>query len=92
MGCLTARLNSCSSIDAECVLIYSAGMAIHSSFLGSVTVSGDEAKALTRRVQHARGTKASIEAAANGRKLVSTFAKKGVITIKLKAPKALVEA
>lgn len=80
------------SIDAECVLIYSAGMAIHSSFLGSVTVSGDEAKAFTRRVRYARGTKASIEAAANGRKLVSTFAKKGVITIKPKAPKALAEA
>ncbi len=73
-------------------MIYSVGMAIHSSFLGSVTVSGDEAKAFTRRVQHARGTKASIEAAENGRKLVSTFAKKGVITIKLKAPKALAGA
>jgi hypothetical protein len=43
-------------------------------------------------VQFARGTKASIQAAANGRKLVSTFAKKGVITIKLKASKALSEA
>lgn len=92
MDCLTARLNSSTPIDAECVLIYSEGMAIHSSFLGSVTVSGDEAKALTRRVQHARGTKAANEAAANGRKLVSTFAKKGVITIKLKAPKVLAEA
>ena len=39
----------------------------------------------------ARGTKASFEAAANGRKLVSAFAIKGVITIKLKAPKALAE-
>lgn len=67
-------------------------MAIHSTFLGSVTVSGEEAKALTRRMQYARGTKASIEAAANGRKLVSTFEKKGVIAIKLKAPKALVGA
>lgn len=64
-------------------------MAIHSSFLGSVTVSGDEAKALTRRVRFARGTKASIAAAANGRKLVSIFAKKGVVTINLKASKAL---
>ena len=73
-------------------MIYSYEMAIHSSFLGSVTVSGDEAKALTRKVRYARGTKASMKAAANGRKLVSTFAKNGVIKITLKVPKALAGA
>ncbi len=64
-------------------------MAIQSSFLGSVTVSGEDAKALTRRVQHARGTKASIDAATNGRKLASAFVKNGLVKIKLKAPKPL---
>ena len=63
-------------------------MAIHSSFLGSVKVSGDDAKSFSRKIAHGRGTKAAAESAANGRKLVSTFAKKGAVTIKLRAVKA----
>lgn len=59
-------------------------MAVHSNFLGSVTVSGDEAKALTRRLSHGRGTRASVVAAQNGRKLVTTFVKRGSVTIKVK--------
>ena len=66
-------------------------MAIHSKFLGSVKVTGDEAKALTRKVQHARGTKASIQAAENGRKLAATFAKMGVVSIRLKMPRTVLE-
>jgi hypothetical protein len=65
-------------------------MAIHSSFLGSVTVSGDEAKALSRKLTHARGTKAATKAAQNGRKMASTFAKKGAVTIKLNIAKPAV--
>lgn len=59
-------------------------MAIRSNFLGSVTVSGDEAKALTRRLSHGRGTRAAVVAAQNGRKLATTFAKRGSVSIKLK--------
>lgn len=65
-------------------------MAIHSSFLGSVTVSGDEAKALSRKLTHARGTKAASQAAQNGRKMASAFAKNGAVTIKLNIAKPVV--
>ncbi|WP_431102269.1 hypothetical protein [Roseateles noduli] len=63
-------------------------MAIHSTFLGSVKVSGDDAKSFARKITHARGTKAAAESAVNGRKLVTTFAKKGSVAIKLKSTKA----
>jgi hypothetical protein len=59
-------------------------MAVHSNFLGSVTVSGDEAKALTRRLVHGRGPRAAVAAAQNGRKLATTFAKRGSVVIQLK--------
>lgn len=58
-------------------------MAIHSTLLGSVTVSGEEAKAFTQKLTHARGTKAASESARNGRKMVATFAKNGHIAIKV---------
>ena len=57
-------------------------MAVHSNFLGSVRVSGDEAKALTRTLLHGRGTRAAVVAAQNGRKLATTFAKQGSVAIK----------
>lgn len=59
-------------------------MAVHSTFLGSVTVSGEDAKALTRRMSHGRGTRAAIVSAENGRTLAASFAKKGSVLIKLK--------
>lgn len=59
-------------------------MKVHSNFLGSVTVSGDEAKALTRRLSYGRGTRAAQASAENGRKLASSFAKRGFVAIKLK--------
>lgn len=62
-------------------------MAIHSTYLGSVQVSGDDAKSFSRKITHGRGTKAAAESAANGRKLVTAFAKKGSVTIKLKSTK-----
>jgi hypothetical protein len=62
-------------------------MAIHSTYLGSVKVSGDDAKSFSRKITNGRGTKAAAESAANGRKLVATFAKKGSVTIKLKSAK-----
>ncbi|MEI6804406.1 MAG: hypothetical protein WCK83_14695 [Burkholderiales bacterium] len=58
-------------------------MAIHTSFLGATTISGNEAKAFTRRVLHARGTKAASEAVQNGRKMMTAFNKKRIVTIKL---------
>jgi hypothetical protein len=60
-------------------------MAVQSNFLGSVTVSGDEAKALTRRLSHGRGTRAAVVAAQNGRKLATSFVKRGSVTIQLKS-------
>ena len=59
-------------------------MAVHSNFLGSVRVSGDEAKALTRKVSHGRATRAAVSAAQNGRKLAMSFAKRGSVVIKIK--------
>jgi hypothetical protein len=61
-------------------------MAIHSSFLGSVTISGDEAEALARKLTHARGTKAASEAAISGKKMVAAFVKNGSVTIELRKP------
>lgn len=58
-------------------------MAIHSSFLGSVKVSGDDAKALVCKITHARGTKAASASATNGKRLVTTFTKKGSVTVKV---------
>lgn len=58
-------------------------MAIHSSFLGSIKVSGDEAKAFSQKLTHARGNKAASVSAHSGRKLVASYAKKGYVTIKL---------
>ena len=65
-------------------------MAIHSSFLGSIHVSGEEAKSFSQKLMHARGTKAASESANSGRKLVGTYAKKGYVTIQLRKPKAAV--
>ena len=67
-------------------------MAVHSNFLGSVTVSGAEAQALTRRLSRGRATKAATTAAENGKRLIATFSKKHTITIKLKPSKVLENA
>lgn len=80
-----ASAEPCDSGVAEALLIHLSPMTIHSKFLGSVTVSGEDAKAFTRKLANGRGTKAAATSAANGRKLVATFAKKGAVTIKLKA-------
>ena len=64
-------------------------MAVLSNFLGSVKVSGVEAKALTRKLAHGRATRGAIDAAQNGHKLVTAFAKKGSVAIKLKAVRSL---
>lgn len=59
-------------------------MAVHSNPHGPVTVSGDEAKALTRKLSHGRVTRAAVASAENGRKLAMSFAKQGSVAIKLK--------
>ncbi|WP_146187697.1 hypothetical protein [Limnohabitans sp. T6-5] len=66
-------------------------MAVQSNFLGSVTVSGDEAKALTRKLLNGRGTRAAIASAENGRKLALSFAKRGSVVIKLKPSRETVK-
>ncbi len=63
-------------------------MAIDTTFLGSVRVTGEDAKSFSRKVTHARGTKAAAQAAANGRVMVSTFALKGVVPIHIKPTRA----
>jgi len=62
-------------------------MAIHSTFLGSMQVTGDEAKAFSSKLSHARGTKAASESATSGRKLAASFAKNGFVTVQLRQPK-----
>ena len=59
------------------------GMAIESSYLGSVKVSGDEAKAFTRKILRGRGTQAAARSAAHGRKLVAEYLAKGSANIEL---------
>lgn len=61
-------------------------MAIHSSFLGSVKVSGNEAKSFSQKLAHARGTKAASISARSGRKLAAAYAKNGYVTIPLAKP------
>ncbi|UJW82282.1 hypothetical protein [Hydrogenophaga sp. SL48] len=58
-------------------------MAIRSTPLGSVTVSGDEAKALTRQLVYGRSTRAAMAAAKNGRQLVRSFDVRGSVLIHL---------
>lgn len=65
-------------------------MAIHSTYLGSVKLDGEEAKAFSRKLTHARGTKAASESALSGRKLVAKFAKDGVVTVQLRKPKVTI--
>ena len=67
-------------------------MAIHTTFLGATKISGEDAKVFSRKIAHSRGTIAAANAATNGRKLLNTFNKKGVVAIKLniKAPKKVV--
>ena len=62
-------------------------MAIHSSFLGSIKLTGDDAKAFSSKLSHSRGTKAASESATSGRKLVASYAKKGFVTVQLRQPK-----
>lgn len=57
-------------------------MAIRSTPLASVTVSGDEANALTRQLVFGRRTRAAMAAAAkNGRQLVRSFDVRGSVLI-----------
>lgn len=58
-------------------------MAVNSTYLGAVLISGPEAAAFARKVTHARGTKAASASAQNGKHIASTFAKKGVVRIQL---------
>jgi len=58
-------------------------MAIQSNVLGSVTVTGEDAKAFTRKILRGRAPRAAVAAARSGRKLVASFNKHGVVTIKL---------
>jgi len=61
-------------------------MAVHSSYLGSVKVSGAEGAAFKRKIANGRGTKAATESAKAGTPLVTAFAKRGVVTLPLKKP------
>jgi hypothetical protein len=59
-------------------------MAIRSTPLGPVTVSGDEAKALTHKLAYGRGTRAAMAAAKNGQQLVRNFDMRGSVVIEVK--------
>ncbi|MBZ4211440.1 MAG: hypothetical protein D4R79_00215 [Comamonadaceae bacterium] len=58
-------------------------MAIHTTFLGATKISGEDAKVFSRKIAHSRGTVAAANGAINGRRMLNTFSKKGVVTIKL---------
>jgi hypothetical protein len=59
-------------------------MAIQSTFLGSTTITGEDAKVFNRLVTHGRSNQAAKASLANGRRLAATFLKKGAVTINLK--------
>jgi hypothetical protein len=74
-----------------CTLLFcSAAMAIHSTYLGSMQLSGEDAKSFSQKVTHSRGTKAASQSAASGKKMVASFVKDGVVTLKLGKPKGTV--
>jgi hypothetical protein len=58
-------------------------MAIQSTFLGSTTITGEDAKIFNRLVTHGRSNQAAKASLANGRRLAATFLKKGAISITL---------
>ncbi len=58
-------------------------MAIHTTYLGTTTITGDEAKAFSRRVTYARGTKAAAQSARSGLKMLSSLQKRGFVAVKL---------
>jgi hypothetical protein len=60
-------------------------MAIHSTLLGSVQVSGKEAKALRQAMKKPVASPATVEAVLRGRKLAKTIVKKGSVTVALKS-------
>jgi hypothetical protein len=60
-------------------------MAISSKVLGSVKLSGEDAKSFERKFTHGRGSKAAGDTATNGRILAQSFAKKGSVEIRLKS-------
>jgi len=62
-------------------------MAVQSSFLGSVKISGVEAKAFTRRVMHGKSNSAAIATAKNGKSLVASFSKSQSVTFKVSPSK-----
>jgi len=59
-------------------------MAIHSSLLGSVIISGKEAKAFRRAMKNPVASPEAVEAVIRGRKLAQEILKKGSVTVKLK--------
>jgi len=59
-------------------------MAVESNFFGSVTVSGEGAKAFTGRLAYSRSTRAAITSARNGRILANDFANGGSVVIHAK--------
>lgn len=58
-------------------------MPVLSTPFGPVTVTGDEARDFSRKVQFGRGTAAAAEAAASGRRMMVRFAGGGVVAIEL---------
>lgn len=63
-------------------------MAIHTSFLGTTIISGDDARVFTRQLTtRKRVNKAAIEALENGRKMMAAFAKNGAVGITLSGVK-----
>jgi len=59
-------------------------MAVRSNFFGPVTVSGEDAKAFTRRLTYNRSTRAAITSARNGRILANDLATGGYVVIHAK--------
>ncbi|MDI9334611.1 MAG: hypothetical protein QM533_09570 [Cytophagales bacterium] len=62
-------------------------MAIYSTFLGSTTFTGDDAKAFDRFMKHGRVSQAAKSAAQNGVRLLHEFDKKGFVNLKLNVQK-----
>jgi hypothetical protein len=59
-------------------------MTVHGNFLGSVRLSGDEAKALTRNLSHGRVNVIAVTSAQKGHKLATSFAKWDSVVFKFK--------
>lgn len=62
-------------------------MAVHTTVLGSMVITGADARTFERKVTHGRTNEAAKKSAETGKKLAESFHKKGYVAFKLARPR-----